>query len=165
MHASQRPLNQQVWISMRGMCFWDCQSMHVQRSVKSVRRVKRTYYVERVSRMWAQFRTVPNARIWLFFKTTTRFICFARHCCSLILIVLDADFMALWVHLCCLSSLPFSRQASSSFGWLRTFLKRNGCQSHTPPTENTHCKISSLRQGALQQYISCYSHVHILTIA
>ena len=24
------------------------------------------------------------------------------------------------------------------------FLKRDGSQSHTPPTENTHCKISSL---------------------
>jgi len=24
------------------------------------------------------------------------------------------------------------------------FLKQNGSQVHTPPTENTHCKISSL---------------------
>ena len=33
---------------------------------------------------------------------------------SLVLIVLEADFTALWLHLRSLSSLPFSRQAPSS---------------------------------------------------
>ena len=28
--------------------------------------------------------------------------------------------------------------------WQIAFLKRDGSQSHTPPTENMHCKISSL---------------------
>ena len=35
-------------VSRHGACFWDCRFVHVQRSVKSVRRAKRTYYVERV---------------------------------------------------------------------------------------------------------------------
>ena len=48
--ASPWPLNQHVWISRRGTCFWDGRScMHVQRSVKSVRRkAKCTHFVERV---------------------------------------------------------------------------------------------------------------------
>ena len=70
------------------------------------RKAKRTHYVERVSlRMWVHFRIAQNAKIWWFLKTTTRFICFARRCCShtmLVLIVLDVDFMALRLHLCCL---------------------------------------------------------------
>ena len=41
-------------------------------------------YVERVARMWVQFRTTQNARIWLFLKTTTCFICFARCWCFLL---------------------------------------------------------------------------------
>ena len=48
-------------VSRCGTCFWDCQSMHVQRSVKSVRRAKCTYYVERVSRIWVRFRSAQNA--------------------------------------------------------------------------------------------------------
>jgi len=35
------------------------------------------------SRMRARFRTAQNAKIWSFLKTTMRFICFARRCCSL----------------------------------------------------------------------------------
>ena len=42
-------------VSRRGTCFWDCRSMHVQHSVKSVRRAKHTYYVERVSRIECGF--------------------------------------------------------------------------------------------------------------
>ena len=45
---------------------------------------RRTYYVERVSRMWAGFRTAQNARIRSFLKTTTRFICYPRGCWSLL---------------------------------------------------------------------------------
>ena len=60
-------------LSLRATCFWECGSMHVQQSVKNVRRrAKRTYYVERVSTMWARFRTAQNAKIWSIFKTITR---------------------------------------------------------------------------------------------
>ena len=60
-------------VSLRATCFWECGSMHVQRSVKNVRRrAKRTYYVERVSTMWAWFRTAQNAKIWSILKTITR---------------------------------------------------------------------------------------------
>ena len=83
MCASQQPLNQHVLISRRGKCFWDYWSMHVQRSVKSVRRAKHMYYIERVSRMCVQFWTAQNVRIWSLLKKTTCFICFARRCCSL----------------------------------------------------------------------------------
>ena len=98
-------------ISRRGTCFWDCRFMHVQWSVKSVRRAKHTYYIERVSRMWVWFRTTQNVRMWYFLKMTMRFVCYAMRCCSLVLIVLDTDFMALRLHLCSL----FSCQATSSF--------------------------------------------------
>ena len=86
-------------VSRHGACFWDCRFVHVQRSVKSVRRAKRTYYVERVSRMWVRFHTTQNVRMWYFLKMTMHFVCYARHCCSLVLIVLDADFTALRLHL------------------------------------------------------------------
>ena len=80
--ASQQPLNQHVLCGFtRGTCFWDCQSMHVQWSVKSGRRAKHMYYIERVSLIWAWFQTAQNARI---FKKTTCYICSARRCCSLL---------------------------------------------------------------------------------
>ena len=119
-YASHVRLND-LWTNMCGLvstcgtCFWDCRSVHVQRSVKSVMRVKCMYYIERVSWIWVRFRTAQNARIWSFLKKTTCYICYARCCCcSLVLIVLDTDFTALWLHLCSLSSLPFLRQAPSS---------------------------------------------------
>ena len=59
--------------------------VHVQQSVKSVRRgAERTYVLHwKSSRMWARFQTTPNVRIWSFLKTTMHFNCFARPCCSL----------------------------------------------------------------------------------
>ena len=48
--ASQQPLNQHVWIS-RGHVLLGLSGHACVTSVKSVRRAKRTYYVERVSRM------------------------------------------------------------------------------------------------------------------
>ena len=61
-------------------------------------------------RRWVQFQTTHNTRIWSFLKMTMCIICFARSCC-----ILDGDFMALWLYLHSLSSLPFSRQAPSLF--------------------------------------------------
>ena len=74
--ASQWPLNQRVdLVSRCGMCFWDCPSC-ICNEVWKVRG-ERTYYVERVSWIWARFQTAQNARIWLFLKKTTCYICFA----------------------------------------------------------------------------------------
>ena len=71
-HLNNLWINTCGLVSRHGMCFWDCRSMHVQQSGKSVRRrAKCTYHVERVLRMWAPFWTPQNARIWLFLKTTT----------------------------------------------------------------------------------------------
>ena len=60
---------------------------------------------------------VSNHTECSFLKTTTRLICFVRHCCSLSYssFSCDADFTALWLHLRSLSSLPFLRQALSFF--------------------------------------------------
>ena len=156
------------------------------------------------SRMLACFRTAHNARIWSFFKTATRFICFARRCCSLSYSLFSTRTSQHYGCFYALSSLLFARQAASSvlhapitiFGlfwccdnetasaatalrminlckftqifckqgiliaflsgtdvcaqvsipeaWQIAFLKPDRSQSHTPPTENTHCKISSL---------------------
>ena len=57
--------------------------MHVQQSVRSVRRkAKRTHYVKRVRECERVFK-MHNVKIWSFLKTTTCFICFPRCCCSL----------------------------------------------------------------------------------
>ena len=60
---------------------------HVQQRVKSVRRMVKRTYIERV---WGcdhvRFQTEPNVRIWLFFKTVRRFfffLCFSGHGSSL----------------------------------------------------------------------------------
>ena len=66
------------------------------------------------SRMWARFRTAQNAKIWWFLKTTTRFICYARHCCSLSYSSFSMRTSQRWGCIYILSS-PFSRQAPSSF--------------------------------------------------
>jgi len=81
------------------MCFWDGQRW----SVKSEKDGK--VYVERV---WGCDRGFEPywTQIWLFLKTAMRFTCFARRC-PLVLIVLDADFTGLWLHLCTLSLLLF----------------------------------------------------------
>ena len=72
-------------VSTHGTCFWDCRFMHVQQSVKIVRRAKHMYYIERVSQIWVRFRTAQNARIWSFLKKTRCYICFTRLCCSLLM--------------------------------------------------------------------------------
>ena len=65
-------------------------------------------------RMWACFWTAQNAKIWSSLKTTTRFICFARCCCSL-----SYSSFLMWTsrHWSCIyaPSSPFSHQAPSSF--------------------------------------------------
>ena len=109
-------------VSRRGTCFWDYRFVHVQRSVKSVRRAMHTYYVERVSRMWVRFRTTQNVTSWYFLKMTMRFVCYATCCCSLVLIVLDADFTALRLHLC---SLFRARLLALSFSLPSPFCRCN----------------------------------------
>jgi len=73
------------------------------------------------SRMWAPFRTAQNAKIRLFLKTTTRFICFARRCCSLSCSSFSMRTSRRWSCIYVLSS-PFSRQAPSSFFLASTIL-------------------------------------------
>ena len=83
------------------------------------RKAKLTYYIER---MWVCFWTAQNERIWSFLKTTTCFICFARHCCSLLCL---SFWMRTSWHCGCiytLSSLPFSCQAPSSSSLPSQFL-------------------------------------------
>ena len=63
-HLNDLWTNMCALVSRHGTCFWDCRAMHVQWSVKSVRRAKRTYYVEKVLRMWARFHIAQNVRIW-----------------------------------------------------------------------------------------------------
>ena len=88
--------------------------MHVQRSVKSVRRrAKHTLkgfkdmsaVLKHRSRGYGRFSRQPH----------TSFASLAAATLSLVLIILDTDFMGLWLHLCSLSYLPFSRQTPSSF--------------------------------------------------
>ena len=109
-HASPWPLNQHVWISRQGTCFWAGRScMYDERSVKSVRRkAKHTHLKE--SRMRARFWTTQNAKIWSFIKTT-HFICFTRHCCSLSYTSFSTWTSRHWGCINALSSPPFLRQA------------------------------------------------------
>ena len=73
-------------VSRCSTCFWDCRSMHVQWSVKNVRRAKRTYYIgksfEDVSVV--SHRTTRGYGTCSFSRwPTTHFIRYARHCWSL----------------------------------------------------------------------------------
>ena len=50
--------------------------------------------------------------------------------------------------------------------WQIAFLKPDGSQSHTPPTENMHCKISSLalrRSGTMKYYyiLDTFNMMHL----
>ena len=77
-----------------------------------------------------QFRTAQNARIWLFLKTTTCFICFARCWCS----HLYSLFLTPTSWRGCnyaLSSLPFSRQIPSSSSLPSQFLPFCRCNNET----------------------------------
>jgi len=64
--------------------------IHVQQSVKSARRAKCMYYIERVLRTWVWFWTTHNVRIW--FSRSRALL--ASIMLSLVPIFLDADFMA-----------------------------------------------------------------------
>ena len=122
-------------VSRCGTCFWDGSVMHVQRSVKSVRRkAKHTYYVE-----------FENVSVFLNAKTTTCFICFPWHCCSLVLIILDADFTVLWLHFT-LSSPPFSCQAPSSFFLTPITIFAIWCRDNESASAATALRTINLRK-------------------
>ena len=67
------------------------------------------------SRMRACFWTAQNAKIWSFIETTTRFICFARRCCSLSYSSFSTRTSRRLGCIYTLSSPPFSCQAPTSF--------------------------------------------------
>ena len=92
-------------LGMRLACATKCKSLR--------RKAKRMYFVERVrerDRVFGLHRTRGYGRLT---RRPTCFICFARRCC------LSYSSFSTWTSRCCgciyaLSSLPFSRQASST---------------------------------------------------
>ena len=88
MHAScssQWPLNQHmcITVSRHGKCFRDgCPCVT---KCEQCEKDGKAYVRWKSLRMWSQFQTAPNVRIWSFFKTVRHFffLCFAGHGSSL----------------------------------------------------------------------------------
>ena len=73
-------------------------------------------YIERVQGHERSFETHRSQRYGHFSRQPhTLFASLAAATLSLVLIILDTDFMGLWLHSCSLSYLPFSWQTPSSF--------------------------------------------------
>ena len=104
--ASPWPLNQHLWISRSGTCFWDGQ-LCMCNEVWKVCEGKAYALSWKSLRMWARFRTAQNAKIWSFLKTTTRFICFVRRCCSFSYSSFSTRTSRRWG---CMYAPPFSHQ-------------------------------------------------------
>ena len=117
LHASPWPLKQHVWISRRGMCFWAGQSCMCNKwSVKSVRRkAKHMHYVERVRECERIFEPHKTWRYGRLSRRPRALFASLSAAVSLILIVLDADFMALRLHLRSVFSSVFVPGSSSFF--------------------------------------------------
>ena len=116
-HASRTspwPLNQHVWISMRGTCFWTVGHACATKCEKCEKEGKVYALCWKSLIMRAHFRTAQNAKIWSFIETTTRFICFARCCCSPSYSLFSTQTSRCLGCIYTLSSPPFLRQALSS---------------------------------------------------
>ena len=60
------PLNQHMWISRRGTCFWGSRSCMCNKCEKCEKEGKAYTLQWKSSRMWARFWTAQNAKIWWF---------------------------------------------------------------------------------------------------
>ena len=109
--ASPWPLNQHVWTSRRGTCFWAGLScMCNERNVKSVwRKAKCTHYIERVQECDRVFE--PH-RTWRYGSLSRRPRAFFA---SLSYSSFSMQASRCWGCIYALSSPPFSHQAPSSF--------------------------------------------------
>ena len=104
-------------------------------------------------RMWACSWTTQNVRIWSFIKTTTCFISFTRHCCSL-----SYSSFSTWTSRCCgyiyiLSSLPFSCKVPSSRSLPSQFLPFWRWDNETASTI-TALRTINLRTECLIAFLS-----------
>ena len=102
------------YVSRHGTCFWDGWSCMCNEVCKLWKGTQSAHITLKEFKNVSVFWTAQNAKIWSFLKTTMRFICFARCCCSLLYSSFSTRTSRRWGCIYLLSSPLFSHQAPSS---------------------------------------------------